>query len=100
VTFDSLTYAREREAKARELLHEASQNPAVDVCDDAWMTAAIFMALLDAERLAPDPARLAKAMRYVERVRDLREGVSGGEPSPEFYEEYAADVVAAYTHGS
>jgi benzoyl-CoA reductase/2-hydroxyglutaryl-CoA dehydratase subunit BcrC/BadD/HgdB len=48
---DSLKLAREREAKARELLHEASENPAADACDDAWMTAAIFQTLLDAERL-------------------------------------------------
>ncbi len=47
---DSLELAREREPKARELLKEASQNPGLDPCDDAWMTAAIFQRLLDEER--------------------------------------------------
>ncbi len=43
-----------QERIARTLLAEASKEPGLTPCDDAWQSAAIFAALLDAAR-TPDP---------------------------------------------
>jgi hypothetical protein len=43
-----------------------------------------------------DPQRLAKALRLVERQRDEAEGNVWAGPETEWYDQYAADVGAAY----
>jgi hypothetical protein len=45
-----------------------------------------------------DPAALATALRFVDRTRCEDEGAEWAGPSPEWYDEFARDVVAAYVH--
>ena len=49
-------------------------------------------------RRRPEAKLLAKAMRHVERMRDLADGDGEwhGPPEPEWYETYASDVLDVY----